>query len=96
MPTGEAATILAVGGDTYRGGGAAMSVCQFLSKCEMPVRLERMAPRTCRDYMKRYCLGKPGECARFMVATTIGQRAVPDAMLPNETDRAWRLTRQAI
>lgn len=84
------------GGTQVEEAGATMRVCQFLSKCEMPARLERMAPSTCQAYMKRYCLGTPGECARFMVATTIGQRAVPDAMLPNETDRAWRLTRQAI
>ena len=60
----------------------------------MPGRLEQIAPSTCRQYVNRYCLGKPGECARFMVATTIGQRAVPTAMLPTETDRAWRLMHQ--
>ncbi|MEI7837074.1 MAG: hypothetical protein WCK05_11795 [Planctomycetota bacterium] len=73
-----------------------MGGCQFMAECEMPGRLERMAPKTCREYMKRYCLGKPSECARFMVATTIGSRAVPTAMLPTETDRAWRLTHQAV
>ncbi|MCY2932175.1 MAG: hypothetical protein NTV86_22300 [Planctomycetota bacterium] len=72
-----------------------MSDCRFRKTCQMPGRLAMIAPGTGREYVKRYCLGAPEECARYMVAAAAGQQAVPTAMLPTETDRAWRLTHQA-
>lgn len=71
-----------------------MSDCRFRKTCQLPGRLAQIAPRTGRDYVDRFCLGVPEACARYQVASAVGQEAVPMAMLPTETDRAQRLTHQ--
>jgi len=39
-------------------------------------------------YKKKYCLGDNLDCARYMIAMSLGRTAVPENLYPNMTDKA--------
>ena len=46
-------------------------------------------------YKKKYCLGENSECARFMVAKSLGKEKVPATMFPNMVDKAKEMLANA-
>lgn len=60
-----------------------MADCKFLKGCiffndQMPVESEMGA-----TYKKQYCLGDSSNCARYMVATSVGREKVPGNLYPD-------------
>lgn len=39
-------------------------------------------------YKNKYCLGDNSECARYMVASTLGREKVPITLYPNMVEKA--------
>jgi hypothetical protein len=44
---------------------------------------------------KRYCLGDPNRCARFMVKERLGKPHVPKDLIPNQVWRAHKIISEA-
>lgn len=42
-------------------------------------------------YKKKYCLGDASNCARYMIATTLGRDKVPTNLYPNMDEQAREL-----
>lgn len=49
-------------------------------------------PATANVMKKRYSLGDNSQCARFMVAQTLGRNKVPTDLFPNQYDKTKKLT----
>jgi hypothetical protein len=68
-----------------------MADCEFLNGCpffndKLPMEIGLGAL-----FKKRYCQGDNSECARYMIATTLGRGKVPGDLFPNMLDKAKKL-----
>ena len=72
-----------------------LEVCPYFEGSEFCKKLKSISPQAFQKYVEQYCKGDFSACARFMVTESLGVDAVPEAMLPNETDRALRIIERA-
>jgi hypothetical protein len=67
------------------------NVCPYFEGSPFCERLRSISESASETYTQKYCKGDFSACARYMVTEALGLNAVPEAMLPNETDRALRV-----
>lgn len=67
------------------------NMCPHFEGSDFCEKLRSVSESAFHDYIEKYCKGNFRQCARFIVAEQLGPDAVPEAMLPNETDRALRI-----
>jgi len=64
---------------------ASLNACPFFNdKMEQKAGMAEL-------YKKRYCKGDNTNCARWMVASTVGKTFVPTTLYPNQTDIAKKI-----
>ncbi len=66
-------------------------ICPYFEGSEFCELLKSDSQGAFEDYAERYCKGNFRHCARYMVIEKMGLDAAPEAMLPNEMDRALRI-----
>ncbi|MFW9972273.1 MAG: hypothetical protein ACFFDF_18960 [Candidatus Odinarchaeota archaeon] len=65
--------------------------CKKLSGCIFfNDKMENM-PVTADLFKQVFCKKKYNECARFIVATALGQHCVPNDLFPNQDEKAKKL-----
>ena len=73
-----------------------MADCECIQGC--PFFNGQMAvsmPAIVESLKKRLCQGDNTNCARHMIARTIGKEHVPDDLIPNQIDRAKEILAKA-
>jgi len=65
-----------------------MSECSLIKGCMFFNDKMETKPSLASVYKKNYCKGSYEDCARYMVATTIGRGEVPLNMFPNMKEKA--------
>ena len=68
--------------------------CPNVKKCPFFHGMLEKMPATAEILKEEYCLGKGRpytECARYMVASTLGKEFVPKDLFPNQQDRARKI-----
>ncbi len=66
-------------------------ICPYFEGSEFCEKLKSVSQGAFEDYAGRYCKGNFKDCARYMVIEKMGLDAAPEAMLPNEMERALRI-----
>ena len=72
-----------------------MNSCDLKDTCRF-FREETCAkmPKLVKTLKERYCLGNCAECARYILAKTIGSEYVPEFMLPTQTEWAEQILQE--
>ena len=65
-----------------------MAVCEKLEKCPFYQGQMRTDSGIGSMYKQKYCEGDKTQCARYMVATTLGSDYVTNSLYPNMADKA--------
>lgn len=65
-----------------------MSECSLTKGCIFFNDKMEAKPGLTSMYKNKYCKGNYEDCARYMVATTIGRGEVPSNMFPNMKEKA--------
>ncbi|MBP1909630.1 hypothetical protein [Methanolobus bombayensis] len=65
-----------------------MSECDFIKGCIFFNDKMETKSNLASMYKRKYCQDNYGNCARYMVATTVGREKVPSDMFPNMRDKA--------
>lgn len=65
-----------------------MAMCENLSKCPFYQGKMTMDSGLGSMYKKRYCEGDKRQCARYMIASTVGKEFMPDNLYPNMVSKA--------
>ena len=62
--------------------------CKYLNYC--PVYQGKLADKEGmkKIFKRRYCEGDYSNCARYQIASTIGESHVPEGLLPNQNEKA--------
>lgn len=65
-----------------------MSECQFIKECQFFKKKLGKMPAASDVIRKMYCQWRFTTCARYKIATTLGQSAVPHDMFPGDKLKA--------
>jgi hypothetical protein len=68
-----------------------MAQCEYGEICGCYPDLKERMPYTAEMIRKRYCAGKFGDCARFLLYSAVGMGKVPSDLFPGQTERAEML-----
>jgi len=68
-----------------------MSACEFRSSCNYHNILKVKSPVILRYIEEEYCDSSYSECARFIVSKTIGPKAVPKYLFPEDIHEACKI-----
>lgn len=68
-----------------------MAVCENLAKCPFYQGAMKMESGLGSMYKKQYCEGDKTQCARYMVATTVGKEFVTTSLYPNMKQKAEKI-----
>ncbi len=68
-----------------------MAECDLLKTC--PFFNDKMAnmPSTAELLKKKFCRGDFKNCARYMIAKTLGREKIPPDLFPNDIDKAKKI-----
>lgn len=67
-------------------------LCQYLDKCALILDNKDKMPELVARFKDEYCLNRSYcECARFHMTHTLGLDAVPQLMLPSQTEWARQI-----
>jgi len=65
--------------------------CEFHNSCPFfNDRMDQM-PSTAGVYKKIYCHGNNDNCARYMIAKSLGRNKIPPTVYPNNRDMARKM-----
>ena len=68
-----------------------MAICEKLPKCPFYQGNMSMESGLGSMYKKKYCEGDKMQCARYMIATTVGPEFVTNKIYPNMVDQAKKI-----
>ncbi|MBN2736209.1 MAG: hypothetical protein JXR70_04450 [Spirochaetales bacterium] len=66
-----------------------MAECEFINKCPFFHDKLENKPDSIQELKKKYCLDNNLNCARYMVAISLGPEKMPSNLYPHEKDRAY-------
>ena len=68
-----------------------MAACENLAKCPFYQGQMKMDSGIGAMYKSNYCEGDKTQCARYMIASTIGKEHMPEGLYPNMVDKAKKI-----
>ena len=68
-----------------------METCEKLAKCPFYQGQMSMESGLGSMYKRKYCEGDKTQCARYMIATTVGPEFVTNHIYPNMKDMADKI-----
>lgn len=65
--------------------------CEFLNNCPFFNDLMEVMPSTSSVFKKIYCHGNNDNCARYMLAKSLGAERIPPSIMPNNRKIAVKM-----